>query len=121
MGERATLPDGFKLSDWLQAGGGDFGSEGQIDLELNINNSLAVILMETPLTPEMTIEPWDEHQHRITARLENTWQLRWWLLSQGYNLMVVNPPHLAQWLEKSHRIAANRYREELTNDAEQTT
>ncbi len=109
IGEPVMLPSGFNFADWLQNGGGDFDSRGFVELEMKVNHDLARILMETPLTENMSAELLNEHEYLIKARLLNTRQLRWWLMSQGDNLMVVNPPQLAQWVADRHRAAAARY------------
>ena len=104
-----VLPKGFRLQEWLQNGGGDFGSDGLIELELKVSSDLARVLIETPLTEQMTAEQLPSGQFLIKTKVLNTPQLRWWLLSQSYNLMVVNPPHLAQLINEHHAKAAAQY------------
>ncbi|MNJ82579.1 hypothetical protein D3C77_820810 [compost metagenome] len=43
----------------------------------------------------MQLEP-DEDGHRLTATVQDSWQLRWWLLSQAGSIPVLEPVGLRE-------------------------
>lgn len=104
--EPARRPAGFVLDEWLQQHGGQFGSGECIALQARVGPELAVILRETPLAEDQCIEP---GTGLLTATVADTWQLQWWLLSQGDAIEVLSPPALRQRVGESLRRAAQRY------------
>ena len=46
---------------------------------------------------------------RLTATVNNTWQLRWWLLSQGAGLEVCTPLSLRKEIKGALVDAVSRY------------
>jgi len=94
--EPVSRPDGFSLDAYLDAGGGHFvdpDSPGQVRLEARVTDELARILEETPLSQEQTLET-NSDRHHVSARVADTWQLRWWILSQGSRIEVLQPDGL---------------------------
>ncbi len=83
-------PD-FDLDAYIQAGALQFGGGEPILMEARIKDWLARILEETPLSPDQTLE---HDEHRVSATVLNTPQLRWWILSQGAAIEVIAPPEL---------------------------
>lgn len=76
-------PVDFSLDDYIAGGALQFTSPGAgpITLQAWINEDLARQLRETPLSSDMQLEP-EKDGHRLTATVQDSWQLRWWLLSQ---------------------------------------
>lgn len=91
--EAAERPANFNLDRWLAEGGAGFGQGEMVGLELRVGAQLAIYLTETPLTAEQTMEP-DGEGFRLRARIQDTWQLRWWLLSQAEQIEVLSPASL---------------------------
>lgn len=92
----ALHPEDFSLADHLAAGHGHFvtyDSEGEIQLEVRVLPELAQILAETPISGDMACSG-DPGRPTITATVTDTWQLRWWILSQGSRIEVVKPAKL---------------------------
>lgn len=54
-------------------------------------------MRETPLSSNMRLEP-EEDGHRLTATVQDSWQLRWWLLSQAGSIAVREPVALREEL-----------------------
>ncbi len=90
-------PDAFSLDDYIASGALQFTSPGAspIALQAWINEDLARQLRETPLSDDMQLEP-EEDGHRLTATVQDSWQLRWWLLSQAGSIAVREPVTLRE-------------------------
>lgn len=100
----AIRPADFSLADHLAAGHGHFvpwDSEGKIRLEARILPDLAQILTETPISEDMQCSG-DPEMPTITATVPDTWQLRWWILSQGSRINVLKPASLRE--EIAHEV-----------------
>lgn len=88
-------PEGFDIDEYIAKGALSFGSGDILDLKLRVSSSLKDTLIETPLAPDMTVEVDDRH-FIISARVPDTWQLQWWIHSQGQNLEVIEPAALRE-------------------------
>lgn len=106
--ETARRPANFDLDRWLADGGAGFGRGDTIDLELRISAQLAAYLGETPLTEEQVLAPDGEH-FVLRARMQDTWQLRWWLLSQADQVEVMSPAPLRRSIGDRLKNASARY------------
>ncbi len=102
--EPAHRPDGFSLDEYIAQGALQFGDGRTIRLKARVSPWLADILTETPLTADQRLEPIGE-ELRLTATITDSWQLRWWILSQGQGITVLEPEEvrkeIAEELEKS--------------------
>jgi predicted DNA-binding transcriptional regulator YafY len=107
--EAAMRPTTFDLDRWLAEGGAGFGSGETIDLELRVSAQLATYLVETPLSGDQTLVP-DGDGFMLKAHVQDTWQLRWWLLSQGDQIEVCAPQILRQSVLDRLTCALNIYR-----------
>lgn len=68
----------------------------------------ARLIRETPLSPEMTLEQLEDG-YRMRSTLSNTWQLHWWILSQGDAMVVEQPPELRAQIGETLQRAAAAY------------
>ena len=93
MPEKAKRPAGFTLDDYLNRGGGQFGEGKIITLKAAISEALARILEETPLSTDQKILS-GKSGVRLTATVFDSWQLRFWILSQGADVVVRQPAAL---------------------------
>lgn len=93
----ARMPEGFTLDRYLERGGGQFGEGRIITLKAEISETLASILEETPLSTDQRILS-GKRGHRLTATLFDSWQLRFWILSQGADIVVRQPAALRKAL-----------------------
>ena len=83
--------------DYLASGAGGFHdhSKGKITLHAWVSHGLAIRLKETPLSKDQTIQPLDDNAgYSLTASVFDTWQLGWWILSQGKNITIQAPDTL---------------------------
>lgn len=92
-------PADFSLDEYIAGGALQFTSPGAgpIALQAWINEDLARQLRETPLSSDMQLES-EEAGHRLTATVQDSWQLRWWLLSQAGSIAVREPLALREEL-----------------------
>lgn len=109
MHQPACKPDGFVLGEYAVAQG-HFGSGKTVRLHARVAPHIALILEETPLEPNQTLDPPDEWGWRLLrARVFDTWQLQWWLLSQGDGLEVVRPKWLREQVVDSLKSTLDLY------------
>ena len=102
----------------LGRGLADFGKRADpIEIELLVSEELAEILEETPLTvrgnpstPDQTMTPEADDRVRVKATVNDTWQLRWWLMAQAEALEVIAPESLRKELEDAAASVLHYYR-----------
>ncbi|MFZ3139552.1 helix-turn-helix transcriptional regulator [Polaromonas sp.] len=76
-------PEGFSLEAAMAAGLAEFASQGEsIQLQLRCTKWVAGYLAETPLAADQKMEPAADGRVQLTATVNDTWQLHWWLLGQ---------------------------------------
>ncbi len=85
----------FSLQEYLASDALQFGSTQKLRLRARVSNGLARLLRETPLSTDMTLKP-QEPGYRLEATVSDTWQLQWWILSQGDNFIVEQPASLRE-------------------------
>lgn len=90
-----TKQSDFLLDDYLAKGYGDFGDGGMRNLEIKVSPQLAEYLNECKLSVNQALTPMDDAHgwYLLQARLADTPQLKWWLLSQGNELVVLDEPN----------------------------
>jgi predicted DNA-binding transcriptional regulator YafY len=93
LAESAKVPKGFSLDEFLAAGGAQFGQGATITLRATVTDELANILRETPVSPSQSLDTRDS-THTLTATVRDSWQLGFWLLSQGPAITVLKPAAL---------------------------
>jgi len=101
-------PAGFDLDAYIAGGSLQFGGGANICLKAKIWEGLAHILQETPLSVDQQIQETDS-SYILTATVADSWQLRWWILSQGEGIEVIEPVLLRQEIANSLQQAAGRY------------
>ncbi|MHB8425707.1 MAG: helix-turn-helix transcriptional regulator, partial [Gammaproteobacteria bacterium] len=102
-------PNGFDLDAYIQANSFDFPKGQSIPLDVLFRKNLAVHVQETPLSKDQAIEPFDDTRVRVRATVNDTGQLRWWLLSFGARVEVMGPPKLRAEMRETCRAMARRY------------
>jgi predicted DNA-binding transcriptional regulator YafY len=101
-------PAGFDLDAYIAGGALQFGGGDNICLKAKIWDGIAHILQETPLSVDQQIQEIDS-SYILTATVADSWQLRWWILSQGEGIEVIEPALLRQDIANSLQQAAARY------------
>lgn len=108
--EVCKIPEGFDLDKAIDGGFADFsGSGGSVHLELMCDEENAAYLVETPLSEDQEIGSPDGGWMRIRATVNDTWQLRWWLLSKGSGIEVLSPGNLRKEIAQELAEASHYY------------
>lgn len=100
--------ESFELQTYLATDALQFGRPEKICLKAWVSEHQARLIRETPLSPDMILEPLPEG-FQLQATVTNTWQLRWWILSLGDSLVVQEPPALREQIGTTLRRAAAAY------------
>lgn len=116
LDEAIVPPDGFDLDREIERGLADFGERADpIEIELLVSEELAEILEETPLAVRgmsprstQTMTPEVDGRVRVRATVNDSWQLRWWLLGQSRGLWIVGPTHLREEIEQMLQSAQSK-------------
>lgn len=101
-------PEGFDLDTYIRQGGANFGAGETIRLRLRVDARLASYLAEAPLAEGMTLET-DGDTYLVDAQLPDTWQLRWWILSQAEQAEVLAPAALRDYIRERLEASLGRY------------
>jgi predicted DNA-binding transcriptional regulator YafY len=105
---KVVPPKGYTTDRYIDAGAMEFGGGGIIQLKAWVTIELAIYLAETPLSVKQTIK-FKKGRHLLTAEVKDSWQLHWWILSQGEGITVVSPAHLRDGIHKTLMTAAANY------------
>ena len=110
LDEECSIPEGFDLEKAISSGFADFANGGdQVHLQLLCDESKAAYLEETPLSEDQKVSSPDDGWVKISATVNDTWQLRWWLLSQGAGIEVLSPINLRKEIAKELAEASGHY------------
>lgn len=90
LDEPARRPKGFSLDSYLAGGGAQFGSGAAVTLKARLSEGLARLLEETPISKDQKITT-RSGVHTLTATVQESWQLHFWILSQGPAITVLKP------------------------------
>ncbi|MBP5996368.1 MAG: WYL domain-containing protein [Azonexus sp.] len=96
-----TLP-GFNLDAYVKSEAFGFHNLGAIKLHIRIHRDLAAYLRETPLAEDQRIEmeaSGSDDTELLTASVQDTDQLRWWILGQREQIEVLSPLSLRNELK----------------------
>ena len=93
LDEPVVIPAGYSLDSFIASGATQFDPGHSIKLKAKISDYLKVLLEETPLSKDQKITS-RGGIHTVTATVQHSWQLDFWLRSQGPALTVVQPAHL---------------------------
>lgn len=107
--EAARKPEGFSLDEYISDGGLEFGNGKKMELVADIESWLAAILAETPLGVDQQLTE-EEDGFRLTVTVNDTPQLRWWILSFGDTITVMEPEELRKEISGTLKRAARCYK-----------
>ena len=117
LDEECRIPEGFDLEKEIASGFADFAGGGEpIRLEFLCEESSAAYLEETPLSEDQEIAEAEEGWVRINATVNDTWQLRWWLLSKGSGIEVIAPENLRKEIAEELEAASSYYAHEENSE-----
>ncbi len=92
--DSTVYPDNFDLDNDIEIGRFAFGNGEKIELKLLISQEAAEHLDESPLSVDQKIDSSENELLTLTAKVPNTPQLKWWILSMGENVTVLAPSEL---------------------------
>lgn len=101
-------PENFALDEYITQGALHFGNGKKIKLVADVSEWLATILTETPLSEGQVLEEIGEN-FRMTATVDDTWQLYWWILSFGGEIEVMKPTWLRRLICQKINEVKNCY------------
>jgi predicted DNA-binding transcriptional regulator YafY len=107
--EPSRRPDGFSLDGILADGGMQIGDAGMIQLKAVVSNTLACYLAESPLAKDQKLISEGKGRHLLTASIKDSWQLHFWILSQGAEITVVHPKDLREQICGNLQAALKSY------------
>lgn len=111
LDDAARAPKGFSLDQAIADGLADFANQGEpIQLQIRCADWLADYLAETPLSTDQKIEPATKGKVIVSATVNDTWQLRWWLMGQGAGVEVLAPADLRNEMRMALENAASMYK-----------
>jgi predicted DNA-binding transcriptional regulator YafY len=105
----ASTPDGFILDDYIASGELEYPVGDSIELKAWISGNLASLLNERPLSDDQGIEKQDDKQLLLCATVQDTNELRWWLLGFGDQVEVLEPAEFRGYFAEIAANMANAY------------
>jgi predicted DNA-binding transcriptional regulator YafY len=110
----SKTPDGFSLDAYIATGAFGWDSDSQsITLKARFSAEAAVHLRETPLSKDQVITDESNGLVLVTASVQLTQQLVWWLLGFGDGVEVLEPLALRTQMHETARLMAARYESKL--------
>jgi predicted DNA-binding transcriptional regulator YafY len=111
-----SRPEGFDLDDYIRSGVFQYpngeATGKTIVLKVRFDRHVAAHLAETPLSADQKIEPRNADKVVVTATVQDTQQLEWWLRAFGDAAEVLAPRALRNRLKTTLARAAKRYQTE---------
>lgn len=108
LNKPVNRPEGFSLDSYIGHGALHFGNGKTIKMVARVSGWLAAILSETPLSNDQKLGKAGE-DFRLSAAVDDTWQLRWWILSQGGSITVLQPLPLRREIADELKKSAKNY------------
>lgn len=104
------IPTGFSIDAYIDSGALDFGAGKTTRLRARVSDELSIYLTETQVSADQKVtgRPGD---YLLTATVQDSWQLRFWILSQGPAITVLAPAELRRSIINTLDQAAANYRQ----------
>lgn len=115
LDQKVEGPNDCELQQFIDQGHMGFdltggGNYQMIKLKAVFDQITANHLSESRLSEDQEIKKLDDQHYEITATIQETEQLFWWLLSFGFRVEVLEPPALRAKMAYSVRILAEKYK-----------
>ena len=112
--EPVQWPDGFDLDGYIAEGGFRYPESGEdLHLRARFTPEAAFHLFEVALSADQALEE-TEAGGELTATVQDTQELRWWLLGFGANVRVLGPDALVRELADVAERMVAAYREGMS-------
>lgn len=89
-------PDGFNLDAYISSGELNFAISGDIKFKANVSKQVAFHLEERPLHADQKLTAAGDDSWLLEVTVQDTNELRWWLLGFGENVKVLEPEDLRE-------------------------
>src|SRR5919106_3879942 len=106
----AIVPEGFDLDRYIQEGEFSYPVGEAIHLEAVFSRGAHLHLQDTPLNADQGLTKLDDERVLVRATVDNTAELRWWLLGFGDFVEVLAPADLREEFRARAVAMAARYR-----------
>ena len=100
LDEPVSEPKDFDLDQYIRDGGFDYSHGKQIRLVARFEPYAAEALIETPLAKDQTHRALKDKRVEFKATVNDSEQLRWWLMGFGSGVEVMRPKHLREFMRK---------------------
>jgi len=108
LGKPTTRPPGFSIDRYIAEGHFQYPTGEKIHLRARFLKDAAEHLAETPLSTDQVITPSDDGAVTVSATVQESDQLEWWLLGFGEYVTVLGPKALRNRLaDRTKALAAN--------------
>lgn len=108
--EPRTVPPGFDLDAFVASGAfGFLFAEQPVQLEALVDENLAEIISETPISADQRLEKQADGRWKLIATVPYNQQLRGWVLSYGDLIEVLAPQQLRADVPQVLQRAISRY------------
>ncbi len=105
----ANKPEEFNLDAYLATGAFGWLADTTIQFEALFSFDAGNHLYETPLSVDQIITTQDDGRLKVTATIQYTQQLVWWLLGFAGDVEVIAPVELRTQISEKLRCAAKQY------------
>lgn len=102
------VPKGYSIDQYIATGAMEFGSGDVLKLKAEVSDNLGIYLSETPISEDQRID-YRKGRWLLTAEVRDTWQLHFWILSQGAEITIVLPKSLRSRVRTAHEAAWKNY------------
>jgi len=106
-------PEGFNLQAYVASGAIQFGADNKIQFKAWVSEGLTRLLREAPIAHDMQLIK-EGDGSLLTATINDSWELKWWILSHAGSIQVREPQQLI--IEISQRLRAALELQECTSD-----
>ncbi|MBQ6534197.1 MAG: WYL domain-containing protein [Opitutales bacterium] len=101
-------PKDFTLKKYLESGAMDFGGGGNMKLKAVVSETLATYLNEAAISADQKVS-YKSGKWILTATVRDSWQLWFWLRSQGNDITVLQPKSLRDEIVDSLKSTLKNY------------
>lgn len=109
LDEARLMPEGFCVDQYIDEGNFNYSKNASsIQLEALFDEAVSAHLEETPLSSDQVTKREDGYVH-LTASVQDSSQLRWWLLGFGDHVKVIAPQSLKSKIVEIVQNMASSY------------
>ena len=110
LSEKIISPKHFSLDSFIDSGAMHvLSSEQPVELYLRCDKPALLQLLESPLSENQKISNCTDDNFEVQVTVQDSQDLRWWLLAQSPHLDIVEPIWLRQELTNTLKKAIERH------------